>query len=80
MSKIDDTIAVARLFLRAFDDDSISLWTQATRDWNERPIKGKLAIAVDDLREAWYHDGSLHQCERCKRRAETLRRAIGDEP
>ncbi len=68
----------ARMFLSAFDGDSITAWIAATTVWRERPTDSPLRQAVEDLREAWYHDGTEVSRERCRRRAETLRGRLAD--
>jgi hypothetical protein len=73
---MSDDRSVAMMFLRAFDADNIQAWLAATKGWNDRPTDSPLRQAVEDLREAWYHDGTEASRERCKRRAETLRRRL----
>jgi hypothetical protein len=81
-SRIDKpSIDCARQFLRAFDDDSIRYWIDSTNAWNDRKRPGgRLWRAVDDLRKAWYHDGSQRGRARCKAAAEYLRTVIGELP
>jgi hypothetical protein len=73
-------IEVARLYLRAFDDDSIKTWIAATNAWNDRPYQGRIGRAVQNLRERWYHDGSGHATALCKAAADSLRLALEQTP
>jgi hypothetical protein len=70
---VENQMKIAALFLGAIDADSLQGWLEATRQWNDRGRVGPLGFAVEALREAFYHDGSLRSRELVRQRADDLR-------
>jgi hypothetical protein len=70
--------SAARMFLSAFNRDSIQIWIAATKEWGERPYVGPIGEAVKELREAWYHDGTDAARGRCVDAANALRNVLGN--
>lgn len=73
-----DDREAAHDFLRAFEQDSVSLWAGACIRWNDRPYRGKVGKAVQRLRKAWWHDGSDTARQECIDAAQNLQAVLAD--